>query len=123
MSRKQKYRLEKKKLQKEKELKERAAKRKDAKLKNVIINEQQDSAFEKYQLKQIPFEYGNQRQFERTLAQPLGPDWNTLSVHKTMTRPSVVTLPGLNIDPLEAPIPKTQHKNARARKKRKASKL
>jgi len=117
MTKRQKWRLNKKKLEKEKELKERAAKRKDAKLKHVIINENVNEKFEKYQLQQLPFEYGNARHYERSIAQPLGPEWNTLTIHSTLTKPAVVTKPGLIINPLEEPQ-KQQKKQSPANTRR-----
>lgn len=103
MSRRQKLRLKKKKLQKEQELIEKQKKRADAKLKNVIINEKEDSKFGKYQVQKLPYEFGNKRQYEKSIAQPIGPDWNTLRGHTNFTKPEVVTRPGLNITPLDEP--------------------
>lgn len=103
MSRGQKFRLQKKKLQKEKELKEKQKKRADAKLKNVIINENEDEKFEKYKVSKLPFEFGNKRQYEKSIAQPIGPEWNTLTGHTNFTKPEVVVRPGLSITPLDEP--------------------
>ena len=117
MSKRQKARLNRKKREKQKELEKRKAKRKDAKLNHVIITEESDSKFSKYQVKQLPYEYGNKKQYERTLAQPLGPEWNTLTSHANMTKPSIVTRPGLVIDPLEAPKQKTAAQKRRQNRK------
>lgn len=119
MSKRQKAKLARKKRQKQKELEERKAKRKDAKLNNVIINEEEDKKFSKYQLSQLPYEFGNKRQYERSLAQPLGPEWNTLSSHSKLTKPSIVVRPGLTIDPLENPEEKKKNANKNKRRQRK----
>ena len=95
---------------KEKEKLEKKKKRKDFKLSNVIINEKRDKKAAKFRVTQLPNEFSTQQQYERAISHPLGPDWNTLSSHKQITQPRIVTKSGLVIEPLTAPKIK-QRKN------------
>ena len=55
----------------------------------------------KYRLQQLPHPYTSHKQYERSLAQPIGRDWNTSSAHGKLTRPEVLTRPGIAIEPLK----------------------
>ena len=94
------------KQKKEAAKKARNAARKDASLKNVIINERITKKFKKYQVQKLPFEFSDTRHFDRTLAQPLGPEWNTSSSFGRMNKAAVLVRPGLMISPLSEPLAK-----------------
>lgn len=104
-------------------------KRKDARLKNVIINAKTDKKLAKYQIAAAPrgmtatvclsilfmpclsptvflrftcsFAF---KVFEKTIATPIGPEWNTLQSVAEMTKPKVQHKRGKNIEPIEEKI-------------------
>ncbi|EJT99923.1 Utp14-domain-containing protein [Dacryopinax primogenitus] len=75
--------------------------REDAGKKNVIINEKRDKKGAKYQVKDLPWPYTSQGQFERMIEQPVGSEWNTRTTHQRLTVPKVVKKMGTVIDPVE----------------------
>ncbi|CAG8573767.1 2092_t:CDS:10 [Ambispora gerdemannii] len=79
------------------------SKRKDANLKHVIINEKRIKKATKYLATQIPYPYETREQYERSLRNPLGKEWNTYEVFQKMVKPRVTTKMGTIIDPLEKP--------------------
>ncbi|EIE89978.1 hypothetical protein RO3G_14689 [Rhizopus delemar RA 99-880] len=68
-----------------------ADKRRDAKLANVIINEKVNNKGEKYQATTVPFPFKTVEQYERSLATPVGNEWNTSQTFSKMTKPRVLT--------------------------------
>ena len=53
------------------------------------------------QVSSLPYPYTSQTQFERSIRNPVGPQWNTATAVKELTRPKVSTLPGVIIDPIK----------------------
>lgn len=81
-----------------------AEKRKDAKLSHVIINEKLNKKAEKYRVTSVPFPFKTMEQYERSISQPVGSEWNTRETFMKMTKPRVITKLGKVIDPLKAPF-------------------
>ncbi|CAG8469082.1 4136_t:CDS:2 [Ambispora leptoticha] len=79
------------------------SKRKDANLKHVIINEKRIKKATKYLATQVPYPYETREQYERSLRNPLGKEWNTYEVFQKMVKPRVITKMGTIIDPPEKP--------------------
>ncbi|KAF9447857.1 small-subunit processome [Macrolepiota fuliginosa MF-IS2] len=69
--------------------------------KHVIISEKRDKKAAKYLIKDLPYPYTSRAQFERSMEQPLGKEWNTRVGFQRGTLPRVVKKPGVIIDPLE----------------------
>ncbi|KAI9596239.1 small-subunit processome [Syncephalis fuscata] len=76
-------------------------KRRDAKLKEVIISEKVIKKTKKYAVDAVPFPYKDRAQYERSLQQPLGPEWNTDKVFKKTIQPRLESRNGMVIDALE----------------------
>ena len=100
-----------------------AEKRKDAKLSHVIINEKLNKKVsivcsfckiyfnlltllqaEKYRVTSVPFPFKTMEQYERSISQPVGSEWNTRETFMKMTKPRIITKLGKVIDPLKAPF-------------------
>jgi U3 small nucleolar RNA-associated protein 14 len=64
--------------------------RADFKKAHVIISEKRDKKAAKYLVKDLPFPYTSQAQFERSLERPLGTEWNTRLAFQRGTLPRVV---------------------------------
>lgn len=79
-----------------------SAPRSDANLSHVIIHEERNKKLAKLQVPEVPFPYTNQAEFERSLRQPIGAQWNTPSVVAKLVEPRVTTAPGQVIAPLQA---------------------
>ena len=80
-------------------LKEETQKRADAKLDKVIINEKRDKKGAKYLAKSLPHGFGTAAQYERSIRQPVGKEWNTDRTHVQMTKKEVVSRRGQVIQP------------------------
>lgn len=79
-----------------------ASQRRDANMANVIINERRDKKAEKYKAKELPYPYTSAEQYEASLAQPLGQEWNTLTQNQRLTMPRVLKpKPGAVIKPIQ----------------------
>ncbi|KAG8685948.1 hypothetical protein FRC08_012830, partial [Ceratobasidium sp. 394] len=78
-----------------------ASKRADAGKSHVIISEKQDKKAAKYLVKDLPYPYTSKEQFARSMATPIGTEWNTRVAHQRATLPKVVKKMGTVIDPLE----------------------
>lgn len=76
--------------------------RKDANMANVIINEKIDKKGARYQAKELPFPFTSAAQYQASLAQPLGKEWNTVTQNQRLTMPRVLaTKPGAVIKPIQ----------------------
>jgi len=84
---------------KRKLLAEEKNKRKDAKLEKVIINEKRDKKGAKYLSKQVPQGFSSASQYERSIRQPVGKEWNSDRTHVQMTKKEIVTRKGQVIQP------------------------
>ncbi|KAF8633539.1 hypothetical protein AX15_001343 [Amanita polypyramis BW_CC] len=69
--------------------------------KHVIISERRDKKAAKYMVKDLPFPYTSKAQFERSMENPLGTEWNTRVGFQRATLPRVVIKPGVVITPLK----------------------
>ncbi|QRV97706.1 U3 small nucleolar RNA-associated protein 14 [Ceratobasidium sp. AG-Ba] len=67
-----------------------ATKRTDAGKSYVIISERKDKKAAKYLVKDLPYPYTSKEQFARSMATPIGAQWNTRVVHQRATLPRVV---------------------------------
>lgn len=77
-----------------------AASRKDAGLKHVILSEKREKHAAKYLVKDLPYPYTSAAQHEQALRMRTGPEWQTNSTHRSITRPAVLTRMGQIIDPV-----------------------
>mmetsp|Transcript_25509 Transcript_25509/g.44444 ORF Transcript_25509/g.44444 Transcript_25509/m.44444 type:complete len:489 (+) Transcript_25509:3996-5462(+) len=66
----------------------------------VLMNEDRNTKATKYLVKKLPYPYKSARQFEAVHNIPLGKDWNSLSVHRNLIAPEVVTTAGTIIEPI-----------------------
>ena len=78
-----------------------AARRKDAALRNVIISEKRDKKAAKFTTAGVPFPFTSREQFERSLRNPVGLEWNTAGAHEKMVAPRVQTAKGALISPIK----------------------
>ena len=79
------------------------AKRRDANLKHVIINEKRNKRAAKFLVKQAPHQFDSREQYERSIRNPVGPEWNTSDAHARMTRPKMIVRGGNVIVPIKMP--------------------
>jgi U3 small nucleolar RNA-associated protein 14 len=77
--------------------------RKDKHLKHVIISEKRNKRAAKYLVPSLPHEYDNREQYERSLRNPIGPEWNTSDAYAKMTRPQMIVRGGNVIAPIKMP--------------------
>lgn len=49
----------------------------------------------------LPHGFDNREQYERTISNPLGKEWNTENAHKAAVQPKVITKLGAFIEPLK----------------------
>lgn len=77
-----------------------ATSRKDYGKGHVIISERVDKKAAKYQVRDLPYPYTSKAQYERSLEQPVGKEWNTRMGFQKATMPKVTKKMGTVIDPL-----------------------
>ncbi|PYH41419.1 UTP14 family protein [Aspergillus saccharolyticus JOP 1030-1] len=77
--------------------------RKDAKLSRVIINEKRVKKNNKYMAQQLPHQFENKQQYERSLRLPIGPEWSTKETFQSATKPRVMIKQGV-IKPMSKPM-------------------
>lgn len=77
------------------------AARADAKLKHVLINQSVDKKALKYQVHTLPYPFTSQEAYEKSLATPVGREWNTTSAFQDKIRPRVITKTGEIIEPVK----------------------
>jgi U3 small nucleolar RNA-associated protein 14 len=75
--------------------------RKDSKIKHVVINEKRNKKFSKYEAGDIPYPYKTREEYEASLRQPLGKEWNTTLMHKAVIKPKVKVKRGKIIEPIK----------------------
>ncbi|KAI0984393.1 hypothetical protein GJ496_002924 [Pomphorhynchus laevis] len=69
---------------------------------NVIINPNAvNSSLQKHQVKKIPFPFKSILDYEDSLKQPLGREWNPETVFRNFNKPQIVTIPGKIIEPIQ----------------------
>lgn len=71
--------------------------------KHVVLNEKRNKKAAKYLVDKVPYPFTSREQYEQSLRNPLGSDWNTLTTFAKAIKPAVITKQGAIIDPLEAP--------------------
>ncbi|VDC05781.1 unnamed protein product [Peniophora sp. CBMAI 1063] len=71
---------------------------------HVIISEKRDKKAAKYLVKDLPYPYTSQAQYERSLATPVGTEWNTRVAFQRATLPKVTKKMGVVINPLQKKI-------------------
>ena len=79
------------------------AKRRDANLKHVIINEKRNKRAAKFLVAHAPHQFDSREQYERSIRNPVGPEWNTSDSHARMTRPKMIVRGGNVIAPIKMP--------------------
>jgi len=77
------------------------AKRRDAKLSHVVLSERVDKHALKYQVATLPYPFTSIEQYEKSLAAPIGTEWNTTRAFQEKVQPKVITKPGEIIQPLQ----------------------
>ena len=80
--------------------------RSDSKLGHVILNDKRDVYIARHQVHTLPFPFVNNKQFENTIARPVGSTWNTPEVFSAAIKPKIVTPIGTIIPPMSS---KMQH--------------
>eukprot|EP00762_Andalucia_godoyi_P005063 ANDGO_03959.mRNA.1 U3 small nucleolar RNA-associated protein 14 len=82
--------------------------RKDSKMKHVFVSERVDQKrVKKYTVPDLPFPYVHGSQYKLDMSMPLGPEFHTATMYKSLMEPSVKTKPGVAIQPMRAPKAKT----------------
>jgi U3 small nucleolar RNA-associated protein 14 len=74
--------------------------RADVRLPHVIINEKRNRAAAAFQVPGVPFPFATREQYEHSLQQPLGPEWNAQTTYQAAIKPRVLTKRGAVIAPL-----------------------
>ena len=75
----------------------------DKKLKNVILSEKYDKKAAMFKVRSVPYPFTSREQYERSLKHAIGKEWNTHNSVRALTKPEVMTKPGVIIAPLTAP--------------------
>ncbi|CAN0382626.1 unnamed protein product, partial [Laminaria digitata] len=55
----------------------------------------------RYLVSEVPYPFTSREQYERSLRQPIGGEWNTCQSVKDMTRPAVVVRAGAVVAPMK----------------------
>jgi U3 small nucleolar RNA-associated protein 14 len=76
--------------------------RADSKLSHVIINHDVDLVPSKHMLHMVPRPFADAGEFQRSMRQPIGPEWNTAKTFNAGVQPKVMTKAGVVIDPVDA---------------------
>ncbi|KAI3383613.1 hypothetical protein SNEBB_002683 [Seison nebaliae] len=75
--------------------------RKDAKMTNVIIREKKGGRpVDNHRVNDVPFPFRSVHQFESSIAQPIGKEWQSQRAHNELIKPKVYIEPGKVIEPL-----------------------
>ena len=97
----------KKRMSKQEKQREKAEKTKRAKLieeqrrRKVIISERANKKSAKYAVSSVPYPFTSREQYERSLQNPLGSEWNTVTVMRANVAADVVTRAGEIINPIK----------------------
>eukprot|EP01088_Endostelium_zonatum_P010412 TRINITY_DN2387_c0_g1_i2.p1 TRINITY_DN2387_c0_g1~~TRINITY_DN2387_c0_g1_i2.p1 ORF type:complete len:1021 (-),score=423.09 TRINITY_DN2387_c0_g1_i2:44-2767(-) len=70
----------------------------------IYVRQKVPGAHRKYVAKKVPYPFDNRQQYEMSLVQPLGKDWNTYGQYKKAIEPAMKTKAGVAIKPLAKPI-------------------
>jgi U3 small nucleolar RNA-associated protein 14 len=75
--------------------------RKDSHLKHVIIQERINKKALSFMADHVPFPFETHAQYEQSIRNPLGPEWNTQTTFQRLIRPRIMTKTGAVIDPIK----------------------
>eukprot|EP00752_Nemacystus_decipiens_P002427 g2286.t1 len=75
--------------------------RKDDRLPKVVLSEKRQKRSAKYMVSEVPYPFTSREQYERSLRQPIGGEWNTSQSVRAMTRPAVVVRAGVAVNPMK----------------------
>lgn len=85
--------------------------RKDDRLPRVMINDKRQKRSAKYMVAEVPYPFTSREQYERSLRQPIGGEWNTSQSVRAMTRPAVIVRAGAAVAPMK--LGKLHRENAK----------
>ena len=77
-------------------------------LKHVLVNEKRDKKSVKYMADVVPYPFKTREQYERSLRNPIGQDWNTVLTTEALHRPEVTSKMGQLIEPMKYAKPVKQ---------------
>ena len=83
-------------------------KRQDTKKPNVVISDRRIKTAAKYKLGEVPHPFTSREEYERSLAMPMGSEFNATHVVKTYTKPEVLLRAGRIIEPIKLPKQRAQ---------------
>jgi len=66
----------------------------------VVICEKRDKKAVKFTTAGVPYPFASREQFEKSLRNPLGTEWNTRATHVDMVAPRISTVKGAVIQPI-----------------------
>ena len=75
-------------------------KRKDDGKKNVIITQRKNKKLDAKRIERVPYPFTNPHQLERSIAQPIGKEWNSVKTFEEMSTAKVSTKAGTIIQPM-----------------------
>jgi U3 small nucleolar RNA-associated protein 14 len=81
----------------------------------VLINEKRVKAAARLKVEEVPYPFTSREQYERSLAVPIGKEWNGMRAARGFARPQVVTDAGKAIKPIKLAQKKAQHQAPLAR--------
>eukprot|EP01090_Pellita_catalonica_P020988 TRINITY_DN7728_c0_g2_i1.p1 TRINITY_DN7728_c0_g2~~TRINITY_DN7728_c0_g2_i1.p1 ORF type:complete len:881 (+),score=258.03 TRINITY_DN7728_c0_g2_i1:384-2645(+) len=84
--------------------------RRDAKRRHVIISEKKDQKAQKFLVSEVPYPFTSKRQYELSLLQPIGKEWNTSATYSRAITPRIKTRSGIVIPPISKPKQKKKQK-------------
>jgi len=80
--------------------------RKDEGLKHVIINEKRDKKAAQFLLPDVPHPFTSREQYERSIRNPIGKDWNTAQTFQKTVEPQIRVKSGTIIQPVTSEVAK-----------------
>lgn len=87
----------------ESEADEKRQKRKDVKQPNVIISDRRVKTASKFKIADVPHPFTTREEYERSLAMPIGNEFNASHVVKAYTKPEILLRAGRVIEPAKLP--------------------
>lgn len=83
----------------------------------MIISERRDKKAAKFTTAGVPFPFTSREQFERSLRNPVGLEWNSANSHEQLVAPRVHTAKGALISPikehLKSSVPRNSHQQGK----------
>ena len=68
---------------------------------HVIVSKKRNKKAKKYFLDKVPYPFTSREQYERSLKNPIGNDWNTVETFRKNVKPEVLTKAGTIIPPVQ----------------------